>query len=153
MFIPQPAATPLYKFTGTFKSELDLLFENEVWVTVFLRTIQRYNAVTALRTSNPTHMVIFFTVTLNSILILYRSWSDDIPTGWEARAWFPAGQNFLFPAARLRGPSNLPSDGYKGHFPGGKKAAAWSWPLNSIQCRGQERWIYTSTPMSSWRIA
>jgi hypothetical protein len=25
-------------------------------------------------------------------------------------------------------------------------AGVWSWPLTSIQCRGQEWWSYTSTP-------
>jgi hypothetical protein len=29
---------------------------------------------------------------------------------------------------------------------GGKTAEAWSWPLTSIYCRGQEMWSYTSTP-------
>jgi hypothetical protein len=31
-------------------------------------------------------------------------------------------------------------------FPEGKVAGAWSWPLTSIQCRGQDWWSYTSTP-------
>jgi hypothetical protein len=31
-------------------------------------------------------------------------------------------------------------------FPGGKAAEAWSWPLTSILCRGQEWWNCTSNP-------
>jgi hypothetical protein len=41
-------------------------------------------------------------------------------------------------------------------FPGGKAAAeAWSWPLTSIQCRGQEcAELYLHYPnMSSWLVA
>jgi len=34
------------------------------------------------------------------------------------------------PASYLRGT--------RGSFPGNKAAGAWSWPLTSIQCRGQE---------------
>jgi hypothetical protein len=30
-----------------------------------------------------------------------------------------------------------PHRGTKGSFPGGKATETWSWPLNSIQCRGQ----------------
>jgi hypothetical protein len=40
---------------------------------------------------------------------------------------------------RLRDPPSLLSNGYQGLFPwGGKAAGAWSWPLTSIQCRGQQ---------------
>jgi hypothetical protein len=43
----------------------------------------------------------------------------------------------------------------RGSFPGGKAAGAWSWPLTSIYCRGQE-WVdlylhFPNTP--SWRVA
>jgi hypothetical protein len=31
-------------------------------------------------------------------------------------------------------------------FTGGKSAEAWSWPLTSNECRGQETVVYTSTP-------
>jgi hypothetical protein len=33
-----------------------------------------------------------------------------------------------------------------GSFPRGKAVGAWSWPLTSMLCRGQEWWSYTSTP-------
>jgi hypothetical protein len=36
-------------------------------------------------------------------------------------------------------------NGYRGSFPRDKASRAWSWPLVSIECRGQEWWIYTST--------
>jgi hypothetical protein len=40
------------------------------------------------------------------------------------------------------------------YFPGDKAGGAWSWPLTSNECRGQEKWIYTSTPHTpSWRSA
>jgi hypothetical protein len=38
---------------------------------------------------------------------------------------------------RFWGPPSLLSNGYRGSFPGGKAAGAWSWPLTSILCRGQ----------------
>jgi len=38
---------------------------------------------------------------------------------------------------RLWGPPSLLSNGYRGSFIGGKAAGAWSWPLTSIQFRGQ----------------
>jgi hypothetical protein len=36
--------------------------------------------------------------------------------------------------------------GTRGSFRGGKATGAWSWPLTSIQYRGQNEWRYTSTP-------
>jgi len=36
--------------------------------------------------------------------------------------------------------------GTGGSYSGGKKAAAWSWPLTSIFCRVKNAWTYTSTP-------
>jgi hypothetical protein len=30
---------------------------------------------------------------------------------------------------------------------GGKAAGVWCWPLTSIYCRGQEWWLYNSTPL------
>jgi hypothetical protein len=35
-------------------------------------------------------------------------------------------------------------------FSGGKAAGEWSWPLISIQCRGQEWWNYTSAMLNYW---
>jgi hypothetical protein len=45
--------------------------------------------------------------------------------------------------------------GTRGTFPGGKAARAWSWPLTSIYCRGQERVeLYPHSPNApSWRGA
>jgi hypothetical protein len=39
---------------------------------------------------------------------------------------------------RLWCPRSLLSNAYRGLFPGGKVADAWSWPLTSNYCRGQE---------------
>jgi hypothetical protein len=39
---------------------------------------------------------------------------------------------------------------------GGKAAKAWSWPLTSLYCRGQELWSYSSTPpyvFMAWCLA
>jgi hypothetical protein len=47
---------------------------------------------------------------------------------------------------RFWGPPSLLSSVYWGSFPGGKLARAWSGPLTSIYCRGQECWSFTSTP-------
>jgi hypothetical protein len=45
---------------------------------------------------------------------------------------------------RLRGPPNLL---YNGHREGGvRRPGPRSWPLTTIQCRGQEWWSYASTP-------
>jgi len=38
----------------------------------------------------------------------------------------------------VSGPPSLLSNGYQRLFPGNKAAGAWSWPLTSSYCRGQE---------------
>jgi hypothetical protein len=48
---------------------------------------------------------------------------------------------------RLCNPSKLLKNLYRSCFLGGKVAGAWSSPLISIQCRGQEWWRSTSTPL------
>jgi hypothetical protein len=72
---------------------------------------------------------------------------------------FPPGAgNFSFHRQVQNGswahPASYPM-GTRCSFPGGKAAGAWSWPLTSISCRGQE-WVelylyYSNT--SSWRGA
>jgi hypothetical protein len=45
--------------------------------------------------------------------------------------------------------------GTGGCSPWSKAAEAWSWPLTSIQCRGQEWWSYISTPphvLTAWYL-
>jgi hypothetical protein len=51
-------------------------------------------------------------------------------------------------------PASYPM-GTGGYFPGGKAAGAWSWPLTSIKCRGQEclELCLHSPNTSSWRGA
>jgi len=45
--------------------------------------------------------------------------------------------------------------GTRSSFPGGKAVGAWSWPLNSIWCRGQEYVeLYLHSPSTfSWHDA
>jgi hypothetical protein len=73
------------------------------------------------------------------------------------RVWFPAGAGNFSLHHRVQNVSGAHSASYQmgtsGSFPGGKVAGAWSWPLTSIWCRGQE-WaeLYLYSPnTSSWR--
>jgi len=64
-------------------------------------------------------------------------------TGWRSGVRVPAGVgNFSLHYRCVHTgsgphPSSYPM-GTSDPFPGGKAAGAWSWPLTSIQCRGQE---------------
>jgi hypothetical protein len=66
-------------------------------------------------------------------------WSSSLCRSWEFFTSPPCPD-------LLWGPSSLLSDGYQGSFPGGKAAGAWSWPVTSFLCRGQECFGYTSIP-------
>jgi hypothetical protein len=55
---------------------------------------------------------------------------------------------------QLWGPPSLLCNGYQGSFPEGKAAGAWSWPLASIYCQGQECGaVLPLLHASSWRSA
>jgi hypothetical protein len=71
-------------------------------------------------------------------------WLDN----WEVGVRVPLGLKIFSSPCHpdwLWGPPTLLSKGYWAHFPRGKMVGAWSWPLTSNWCQGQEKWIYTST--------
>jgi hypothetical protein len=85
---------------------------------------------------------------------LYNHYSScmliGIATGWTAGVRFPAGARDIsllhsFQTGSGAHPASYPM-GTGSCFSGGKAAGAWSWPLTSIKCRGQEWWSYTSIP-------
>jgi hypothetical protein len=91
----------------------------------------------------------------SSVGIALGYWLDD--RGCRVR--FPAGaRNFSLHHRVQNGPEAHPDSypmGNRGSFPGGKAAGAWSWPLTSIYCRGQECVeLYIDSPDTpSWRGA
>jgi hypothetical protein len=74
-----------------------------------------------------------------------------------SRVRFPAGAGNFFLHHRVQNRSGAHPPSYpvgtRGSFPGGKAAEAWSWPLTSIYCRGQEcvELYLHSGSMPSWR--
>jgi hypothetical protein len=84
----------------------------------------------------------------NIYLLMYgsRDSAVGIATGyglddWEIGVRVPVGSRIITSPClpdRLWGPPNLLYNRYWGLFPGGKAAGAWSWPLTSGWCRGQE---------------
>jgi hypothetical protein len=67
---------------------------------------------------------------LRSVTVTTGYGLDD----WEVGVRVPVGSRiFTSPCCpgRLWGPPNLLYNGYRGLFPGGKAAGAWSWPLTS----------------------
>jgi hypothetical protein len=60
---------------------------------------------------------------------------------WDLGVRFPAGTgNFSLHRVQTSSgahPASCPT-GIRGSLPGGKAAGAWSWPVASIQCRGQK---------------
>jgi hypothetical protein len=74
-----------------------------------------------------------------------------------SRVRFPAGAGNLSLHHRVQNGSGAHPASYpmvtRDSFRGGKEAGAWSWPITSIQCRGQE-WVelYLHSPNTpSWR--
>jgi hypothetical protein len=71
--------------------------------------------------------------------LMSRDSAVGIATGyglddWEVRVRVPVGSRIFTSSCcpdRLCGPPNLLHNGYRGLFPGGKAAGAWSWPLTS----------------------
>jgi hypothetical protein len=85
-------------------------------------------------------------------------YSTGLWTGW-AGIRVATGTGNLSPHPRVQtGSGTHPASysmGTSGSFPGGKAAGAYSWPLTSIQCRGQECVeLYCHSPNTpSWRGA
>jgi hypothetical protein len=91
---------------------------------------------------------------------LYQSWWNwQSATSWRIQLKllttrnmnliFPIWQEFSLLDSVQTGPGAHPAPcplGIGGNFPGGKAVGAWSWPLTSIYCWGQEWWSCTSTP-------
>jgi hypothetical protein len=79
------------------------------------------------------------------ILIMYRQ--DDKGGG----SLSPGGVNNFYFSISSRpalGSTQPPINGYRGLFPGGKAAGAWSWPHTSNYCRGQENMdLYIHSPI------
>jgi hypothetical protein len=73
------------------------------------------------------------------MLVVSRDSAVGIATGygledWEVVVQVPVGSRIITSPCRpdrLWGPPNLPYNGYRELFPGGKAAGAWSWPLTS----------------------
>jgi hypothetical protein len=91
--------------------------------------------------------------------ILVRKSGRRRPLGRPGRRWkdhikrFPAEAGNYSPHHSVQNgsgahPASYPM-GTRGSFPGGKAAGAWSWPLTSIYCRGQECVeLYLHSPIS-----
>jgi hypothetical protein len=73
--------------------------------------------------------------------------------GSEFESWW--GQEFSLLHVIQTGSGVHPTSylmGTGGSFHRGKATALWSWPLTSNYCRGQEKWIYTSTPPYAFTV-
>jgi hypothetical protein len=93
---------------------------------------------------------VFMRTKLNPFILIYNLcgsrdssvvYSAGLRAGWSG-VRVPAGAvNFSLHHRVHTGSGAHPVSypmGTKGSFPGDKEAGAWSWPLTSIQCRGQE---------------
>jgi hypothetical protein len=86
-------------------------------------------------------------------IIIFCTWNLDtslcIATGYwlDGRDSIPSrGKIFLFSIESRQSHPTSYSMGTGEPFPGDRAAVAWSWPLSSIQYRGQVLWSYISTP-------
>jgi hypothetical protein len=85
-----------------------------------------------------------FTLSQDSLIAIGMSYGQD---GWGLIPSRGKRFSLLHSIQTSSGahPASYPV-GTRGSFSSRKVAGAWSWPLTSIQCRGQEWWSYTSTP-------
>jgi hypothetical protein len=118
-------------------------------VTVFKKSapfVPMLSHVPAAHTFQPPFPKIHFNIFLPSTSRSSHDSSVGIALGYglddrSSRVRFPAGAGNVSLHHRVQNgsgahPASYPM-GTRGSFPGGKAAGAWSWPLTSIQCRGQ----------------
>jgi len=91
----------------------------------------------------------------NHLSRLPQRYSAGLRAGWSGVTVSAGAGNFSVHRRVQKGsgahPASYPMD-TRGSFTGGKAAGAWSWPLTSVKCRGQECVeIYFHSPSTpSW---
>jgi hypothetical protein len=117
--------------------------QTRLWRCSCMHTCMRTHVLMYIQHKNKLEWVIQCWFVLSTGLTQYKNRGSSfcIMTGYklDGRGSNPGrGKKFL---------CSLKSSGYRGALsPGCKASAAWSWPLTSVQCRGQEWWSYASTP-------
>jgi hypothetical protein len=93
---------------------------------------------------------------MSSILLTWLSYSVGLWAGWSGVRVPTGAENFSLHHSVQTGPGAHPTSyptGTRDSFPRDKSGEAWSWPLTSILCRGQECVeLYLHSPNTpSWR--
>jgi hypothetical protein len=115
------------------------------WNLIPYETIRKHFVIYSLELYSSSHFIV---CTCLKLLISHIYWSVSRYSDWlqagrpRGRSSSPgSGKNFFFPTS-FRPCSGAHSASYPmgigGSFPWGKATRAWSWPLISYSCRGQE---------------